>query len=66
MLGLVLNYSRVLKKIFEQNRKEVKVGWKKLLDTELHELYHLIDTLVKKLRAIVTEPIENIEEKRKA
>jgi hypothetical protein len=31
--------------MFEQNRKEVNVGWRKLLDMELHELYRLIDTL---------------------
>jgi hypothetical protein len=37
-LRLVVNYNRVLNKIFEQNRKEVKVGWRKLLDMELHEL----------------------------
>jgi hypothetical protein len=49
--------------MFEQNRKGVKVIWRKLLDMELHELYHLLDTLVKKLRAIGTEPTDNIEEK---
>jgi len=47
-LRLVVNYNRVLNKIFEQNRKELKVGWRKLLDMELHELYNLLDTLVKK------------------
>jgi len=30
----------------ERTRKEVLVGWWKLLDIELHELYRLIDTLV--------------------
>jgi hypothetical protein len=59
----------VLNTIFEQNRKEVKVGWRKLLDIELHELYHFIDTLLKKCRAtltIGTEPTDNIEDKKKA
>ena len=32
--------------MFEQNRKEVKVGWRKLPDTQLHDLHHLIDTLL--------------------
>ena len=33
--------------MFEQNKKAVKLGWRKLLDMELHGLYSLIDTLVK-------------------
>jgi hypothetical protein len=55
--------------MFEQNRKEVKLGWRKLLDMKLHELYHLIDTLVTNWRARVTirtEPTDNIEEGRRA
>jgi hypothetical protein len=40
--------------MFEQNRSEVKLGWRKLHDMELHELYHLIDTLVTNWRATVT------------
>jgi hypothetical protein len=28
--------------------KEVTVRWRKLLDTELHELCHFLDTLMKK------------------
>jgi len=43
-----VNYSRVLNTMFEHNSMEVKVGWRKLCDVELHELYRLIDTLVKK------------------
>jgi len=31
-----VNYNNVLNSTFEQNRKEVKVGWRKLLDKELH------------------------------
>jgi hypothetical protein len=62
-----VNYNRLLNKIFEQNRKGVKVIWRKLFDMGLYELYNLIDTLVKKLRATVTigtEPTDNVEEKR--
>jgi pullulanase/glycogen debranching enzyme len=36
--------------MFEQNRKGVKVGWRKLLDIELHDLYSLLDKLVTKLK----------------
>jgi len=43
-----VNYNCVLNKVFEQNKKIINVGWRKLLDMELHELYHLLDTLVKK------------------
>jgi hypothetical protein len=32
----------------EHNRKEVNEGWRKLFDMELHELYHMISTLVTK------------------
>jgi hypothetical protein len=55
--------------MFEQNRKEVKVGWRKLLDMKLHELYQLLNILATNCRATVTkgtEPTDNIEEKRKA
>ena len=45
-LRLAVNYNCVLNTIFEQNKKEVKVGWRKMLDRKLHELYHLLDTLV--------------------
>jgi hypothetical protein len=45
-LRLTVNYNTVLNTMFEQNRKEVKVGWRKLLNMELHELYNLIDILV--------------------
>jgi len=41
-----VNYNRVLNIMSEQNTKEVKVGWRKLLDMELRKLYRLIDTLV--------------------
>jgi len=41
---LSVNYSRALNTMFEQNRKEVKVGWRKLLDMGLNELYHFIYT----------------------
>jgi len=37
-LRLTVNYNRVLNTIFDQNRKEIKVGWRKLLDMEFHEL----------------------------
>ena len=43
-LRLTVNYSRVLNTMFEQNRKEAKVGWRKLLDMGLHELHCLIYT----------------------
>ena len=46
ILSLTVNYSRVLNTMFEQNKKEIKVGWRKLFDMELHELYHLIETSV--------------------
>ena len=49
-------------------KQEVNVCWRKLLDMELHELHHSIDTLVKNWRATVTkgtETTDNIEEKRK-
>jgi hypothetical protein len=55
--------------MFEQNRKEVKLDWRKLHDMELHELYHLIHTLVTNWRATVTigtEPTDIIEGTRKA
>jgi hypothetical protein len=29
-----VNYNRVLNTMFEQNMKEVKVGWRKLLDMD--------------------------------
>ena len=45
-LSLTVNYNRLQKTMFEQNRKEVNVGWRKLLDMELHELCRLIDTLL--------------------
>jgi hypothetical protein len=64
-----VNYSSVLNTIFEQNRKEVRVDWRKLLYKELHELYHLIDTLVTKGGVTVTigkETTEQIAENRKA
>jgi hypothetical protein len=63
-----VKYNRLLNKIIEQIRKDVKLAWRKQLDKELHEMYHLLDTLAKKkkLRATVTEPTYNIEEKRKA
>jgi hypothetical protein len=59
----------MLNSALEQNKKEVKLGWRKLLDMELHEFYSLLDTLVKKLRATVTigtECTEHNEESRKA
>ena len=68
-LSPTVNYNSVQTTNFEQNRKEVNVGWRKLLDMELHELYRLIDTLRTKWRATVTigtEPTDSIEEKRKA
>jgi hypothetical protein len=43
-LSLTANYNRLQKTMFEQNRKEVNVGWRELLDMELHELYRLMDT----------------------
>jgi hypothetical protein len=46
-LSLIVKYNRVLNKIIEQIRKDIKFTWRKLLDTELHTLYHLLDTLVK-------------------
>jgi hypothetical protein len=33
-----VNYNRMLNTMFEHNRKDVKVGWRKLLDMELHEV----------------------------
>ena len=54
ILSLTVNYSRVLNTMFEQNKKEIKVGWRKLFDMELHELYHLIETSVTNWRATVT------------
>ena len=62
-----MNYNCVLNKVFEQNKKIINVGWRKLLDMELHELYHLLDTLVKKWRATVTKPqnTSNRQEKHK-
>ena len=39
---------QVLNTMFEHNRKEFKLGWRKLLDMQLHELYHMISTLVTK------------------
>jgi len=45
------------------------VGWRKLLDMQLHELYRLIDTLVTNWSTTVTigmEPTDKIQEKRKA
>jgi hypothetical protein len=41
-----VNYNRVLKTIFEQNRKELIMGWRKLLDMELPEMYNLLDKLL--------------------
>ena len=38
-LSLTVNYTSLLNTMFEQNRKEVKVGWRKLLDMGLHKLY---------------------------
>jgi hypothetical protein len=29
-----------------------QVGWRKLLDIELHELHHMLDTLMKKMKGI--------------
>jgi hypothetical protein len=49
-------------------KKEVKLGSRKLLDMELHELYHLIDKLVTNWRATMTigkEPTEHNEGTRK-
>jgi len=50
-LRLTVNYKTVLNTMFEQNRKEVKVGWRKLLEMALHELYNMIGTLVTYWRA---------------
>ena len=61
-----MNYNREQKTMFEQNKKVVKVDWRKLLDMELHELYRFIDTLLTIWRATVTRETEfknNIEEK---
>jgi hypothetical protein len=32
--------------MFEQNGKEVKLGWRKLFEVGLHDMYDLMDTLV--------------------
>jgi hypothetical protein len=67
-LRMAVNYNSVLNTIFEQNRKDIKLGWRKLLNMELHKLYHLLDWLVTKWRPTVTmgtEPTEHTEEKRK-
>jgi len=42
-LRMAVNYNSVLNTIFEQNRKDIKLGWRKLLNMELHKLYHLLD-----------------------
>ena len=47
---MAVNYKCVLKTLFEQKKKELKVGWTKLLDMERHELHRLLDTLVKNMK----------------
>jgi hypothetical protein len=39
----------VLNTLFE-NKKEINVGWRKLLDMEHHELHRLLETLVKNMK----------------